>query len=215
MKATDIRLAASSKIIKDCIQLTGSKSESNRALIIRALSKGSIDVKNLSEAADTVTLGEALSQLENGEEHDLTIDIGPAGTAMRFLTAFLPLNRGSFLLTGSERMKQRPIGILADAMKTLGANISFPGHERFPPLRITGPFEQQTNEVTVQGNISSQYLSALLLIANSLPLGLKLHIEGKLTSRPYLEMTLAMLAEAGIQHRWEGNTIHIENQAAK
>src|SRR5690606_6849420 len=99
--------------------------------------------------------------------------------------------------------------------KTLGANIGFPGNEGFPPLRITGPFEQQTNEVTVQGNISSQYLSALLLIANSLPLGLKLHIEGKLTSRPYLEMTLAMLAEAGIQHRWEGNTIHIENQAAK
>src|SRR5690606_5825995 len=134
---------------------------------------------------------------------------------MRFLSAYLPLKKGNFILTGTERMKQRPIGILTDAMKTLGADISFVENEGFPPLQISGPFEQVTDEISVKGNVSSQYLSALLLIANSLPKGLKLTIEGDLTSRPYLEMTLDMLKEAGIEHSWKGNQIHIQQQQAK
>lgn len=211
----NIRLTASSRILKDIIQLTGSKSESNRALIIQALSKGNVEIKNLSEAADTVTLENALQEAKNTDGREITIDIGPAGTAMRFLSAFLPLNRGEFILTGSERMKQRPIGILTNAMRTLGANIDFIENEGFPPLKISGPFEQKVSTVTVKGNVSSQYLSALLLIANSLPLGLKLNIDGQLTSRPYLEMTLNMLKEAGIEHSWAGNQIHIQPQTAQ
>ena len=212
METNNIRLTASSKAIKDTIQLTGSKSESNRALIIKALSKGIVEIKNLSEAADTVALENALLQAKNAGDAEVTVDIGPAGTAMRFLSAFLPLNAGTFILTGSERMKQRPIGILSDAMKSLGANIEFLENEGFPPLKITGPFEQKSAEVSVKGNISSQYLSALLLISSSLPQGLKLTIEGDLTSRPYVEMTLDMLKETGIEHSWQGNQIHIAPQ---
>src|SRR5690606_24723609 len=214
MKDIDIRLTASSKIIKDTIQLTGSKSESNRALIIRALSEGKVKIENLSEAADTVALEGAL-QKAAAADGETTIDIGPAGTAMRFLSAYLPLQQGNFILTGTERMKQRPIGILTDAMKTLGADISFVENEGFPPLRIKGPFEQKSDHVTVKGNVSSQYLSALLLISNSLPQGLKLTIEGDLTSRPYLEMTLDMLKEAGIEHVWNGNEIYIQKRQSK
>ena len=215
MKDNDIRLTASSKVIKESIQLTGSKSESNRALIIKALSDGKVRIENLSEAADTVALESALKLADTAGNANTTIDIGPAGTAMRFLSAFLPLKKGGFILTGSERMKQRPIGILTDAMKTLGADISFLENEGFPPLQISGPFEQKTDEITIKGNVSSQYLSALLLIANSLPKGLKLNIEGDLTSRPYLEMTLDMLKEAGIEHSWEANQIHIQPQPVK
>jgi len=215
MKERNIRLTAASKVIKDSIQLTGSKSESNRALIIKALNHGKVSIKNLSEAADTLALENALLQVKDADHSEKTIDIGPAGTAMRFLSAFLPLNKGKFMLTGTERMKQRPIGILTDAMKTLGANIDFLENEGFPPLKIVGPFEQKTSEITVKGNVSSQYLSALLLIANSLPNGLKLNIEGELTSRPYLEMTLDMLKEAGIEHSWQENQIRIQPQLAK
>jgi 3-phosphoshikimate 1-carboxyvinyltransferase len=172
-----------------------------------------VEIKNLSEAADTVALESAIQQVKNAGDTEITVDIGPAGTAMRFLSAFLPLNKGEFILTGSERMKQRPIGILSNAMKSLGANIEFIENEGFPPLKITGPFKQESAEVTVKGNISSQYLSALLLISSNLPQGLKLNIDGELTSRPYLEMTLDMLKETGIQHSWEGNQIHIAPQS--
>src|SRR5690554_716476 len=148
MEAKNIHLRASSTTIKDTIQLTGSKSESNRALIIQALSKGKVEIKNLSEAADTVTLENALQQAKNAGNTEVTVDIGPAGTAMRFLSAFLPLNNGTFILTGSERMKQRPIGILSDAMKSLGAHIEFLKNEGFPPLKIIGPFEQKSAQVS-------------------------------------------------------------------
>jgi len=216
MTMNTLSLRAPSRNINETIQLTGSKSESNRALIIRALSKGKVDIKNLSEAADTVTLEAALeSARQNGAEQESIIDIGPAGTAMRFLTAYLPLAKGSFILTGSERMKQRPIGILSDAMQALGAFIDFADEPGFPPLHIQGGFEQKASEIDIQGDVSSQYISALLLIASALPGGLKLNIVGELTSRPYVEMTLAMLAEAGIQHTWNGQQITIAPQQAR
>lgn len=208
------------------IKLTGSKSECNRALIISSLSKGAVTIENLSVAADTVTLSKVLSQL-GAESSDSTtdaqpltqnaqlVDIGPAGTAMRFLTAFLAIQEGDFILTGTERMKQRPIGILAEAIKSIGGKISYLENEGFPPLQISGPFTQSSQTVTIKGDISSQYISALLMIAASLPLGLTLAIEGELTSKPYVEMTLAMLEQVGIQHDWEENTITIAPQAYK
>ncbi len=205
-----------SKQINTEIKLTGSKSECNRALIISALSKGSVGVENLSVAADTVTLERVLRTL-SGESGALTpnaqrVDIGPAGTAMRFLTAFLTIQTGKFILTGTERMKQRPIEILAEALKSIGAEISYEETRGFPPLQISGPFKQTSDLISIKGDISSQYISALLMIAPTLPLGLTLAIEGELTSKPYVEMTLAMLAQTGISHKWIENIITIAPQ---
>jgi 3-phosphoshikimate 1-carboxyvinyltransferase len=199
------------------ITLTGSKSESNRALIISALSEGLVKVNNLSDAVDTVTLNNILNAIsqENDPDTFFNVDVGHAGTAMRFLTAYLATRKGMFHLTGSGRMKERPIKLLVEALRSIGADIRYSNQEGFPPLDIGKHFKQTSREVKIQGNISSQYLSALLMIAPSLPLGLSLEIEGELTSRPYLEMTLSMLEEAGIKHQWEGQTIHIDKQSFK
>lgn len=198
------------------INLTGSKSECNRALIISALAAGAVTVDNLSAAADTVLLTESLSLVNKGENSTIddpkTIDIGPAGTAMRFLTAFLTIKKGNFFLTGTERMKQRPIGILVDALTSVGADISYVAQDGFPPLQINGPLKQTKDHIKIKGDVSSQYISALLMIAAQLPLGLKLEIEGELTSKPYVEMTLAMLEQAGIRHYWDDQIITIEAQ---
>jgi 3-phosphoshikimate 1-carboxyvinyltransferase len=232
----NITVSRSHKKVKATIQLTGSKSECNRALVIEALSKGKVKVTNISDAADAVTLAGILrgagSEVRGAESNtnaqpsppDLSnpaphssllateVNIGPAGTAMRFLTAYFTLQTGEVLLTGTERMKQRPIGILVDALKALGANISYAENEGFPPLLIKGGFEQLTESITIKGDISSQYITALLLIASNLPKGLQLHIDGELTSRPYVEMTLSMLQQAGIQHQWTDNVISIAPQ---
>jgi len=214
----NIIISKKTKTVSGTVQLTGSKSECNRALIIEALSNGKVKVENMSDAADAVTLAGILkskvltsgkSEIENSKSE---INVGPAGTAMRFLTAYLALQPDEVILTGSARMKQRPIGILVDALRKLGAHIDYEENEGFPPLRITGGFEQLTNQITIKGNISSQYITALLLIGSQLPLGLELHIEGDLTSKPYVEMTLAMLQQAGIQHQWSDNIISIAHQ---
>ncbi len=174
---------------------------------MQALSDGAVRVENISEAADTVTLNDILR-----DKAQKIVDIGPAGTAMRFLTAFYSLQDTEILLTGSERMKQRPIGILVDALRTLGADIQYAEKEGFPPLKIRGPLQQKTNKVSIKGNISSQYISALLLIAPKLEQGLNLVIEGELTSKPYVQMTLAMMEQAGIRHTWTDNVISITKQ---
>lgn len=227
MKANAVVSFKRQRDINAAIHLTGSKSESNRALVIAALSKGVVEVHNLSDAADTVILNKILKDLENAEKaldskegNTLTetrtlVNVGHAGTAMRFLTAYLSTLPQQFTLTGSGRMQERPIGILVDALKTLGADISYEKNEGYPPLIINGGLKGTTSEVTIKGNVSSQYLSALLIIASSLPAGLSLHIEGGLTSRPYLEMTLNMLAAVGISHTWENETIHIPHQQYK
>lgn len=217
MENPAIQLHHPSKTLSGTVQLTGSKSESNRALIIQALGGNDVQVRNLSSAADTETLQRALQSTAQQPDGDgpVVIDIGPAGTAMRFLTAYLATVDGHFLLTGSDRMKQRPIGILADALAALGANVRYAGTPGYPPLEISGGFTQKTDTVTVKGDISSQYLSALLLVAPALPNGLFLRIEGELTSRPYLTMTLDMLREVGIEHDWQGDTIHIGRQQAQ
>jgi 3-phosphoshikimate 1-carboxyvinyltransferase len=227
----NIILTKRDKSVKGTVHLTGSKSECNRALIIEALSKGKVKVENISDAADTVTLAGILRgeirdeglavgvkystanhlkfEIENS---NFEINVGPAGTAMRFLTAYYAIQENEVILTGSERMKQRPIGILVDALRELGAHIEYVENDGFPPIKLKSGFEQLTNKIGIKGNISSQYITALLLIASTLPLGLELHIEGDLTSRPYVEMTLAMLESAGIEHRWEDNIISIANQ---
>ena len=140
------------------------------------------------------------------------IDIGPAGTAMRFLTAYYTLQNGEVTLTGSARMKQRPIGILVDALRELGAEIEYAEKDGYPPLIIRGPLKQKSEKVSIKGNISSQYISSLLLAAPLFEKGLELIIEGELTSKPYVEMTLAMLAQAGIKYTWKENIIRIPNQ---
>ncbi len=207
------------------IQLTGSKSESNRALILNALSGGKVKVKNLSSADDTVTLARIIeelkaesSKLKGAERATIElplVNIGPAGTAMRFLTAYFAVTGSEVVLTGSARMKQRPIGILVDALESLGAEIEYVENEGFPPLQFKSSFEQKTNQISIKGNISSQFITALLLVAPSLPQGLELTIEGELTSRPYVEMTLSMLKEAGIDHQWTDTVIAISPQQFK
>jgi len=222
----NIILSKKSKSVSGTVQLTGSKSECNRALIIAALSNGKVRVENVSDAADTVTLAQALKSEVGSRKSEVTsnseienpkseINIGPAGTAMRFLTAYFTLEDGEVILTGSERMKQRPIGILVNALREIGASIEYAENDGFPPLKIKGGFEQKTDSISIKGDISSQYITALLLIASQLPLSLTLKIEGELTSKPYVEMTLAMLQQAGIQHQWEGNSIHIAKQEFK
>ncbi len=217
MSSTSLTLRHPSKVIQGTVQLTGSKSESNRALILQALSRKVVNVANLSAAADTVIMNKALALANTSSETSgtVTVDIGPAGTAMRFLTSYLNLVNGHFILTGTERMQQRPIGILVDALKTLGANIDYKKESGFPPLVIKGAMIQNKQQVRIQGNVSSQYLSSLLLIAASLKQGLVLEIEGELTSRPYVTMTLNMLQEAGISHKWTDNTIEITPQQFK
>ena len=209
------------------IQLTGSKSESNRALILNALSDGKVVVKNLSSADDTVTLFQILEKLNSkvksqklataitndaGSTEEVEVNVGPAGTAMRFLTAYFAVTCTEVILTGTERMKQRPIGILVDALRGLGARIEYVEKDGFPPLKFSNEFRQITNKIQIKGNISSQFITALLLVAPSLSEGLELTIEGELTSRPYVEMTLSMLKEAGIEHQWNNATISIASQ---
>jgi 3-phosphoshikimate 1-carboxyvinyltransferase len=208
MNSASIKISAASKKLNCTIPLTGSKSECNRALIMQALSDGDVRIDNISDAADTVTLNNILK-----DDSQKVVDIGPAGTAMRFLTAFYAVKESERTLTGSARMKQRPIGILVDALRTLGADIEYVEKEGFPPLKIKGPLNQKTKEVSIKGNISSQYISALLLIAPKLDQGLNLVIEGELTSKPYVEMTLAMMEQAGISHYWKDNVITIEKQS--
>lgn len=185
------------------IQITGSKSESNRALILRALYP-SISLNNLSNSDDTSVLQKAL-KTSNG-----LVDIHHAGTAMRFLTAYFATKEGvEVVLTGSSRMQERPIKLLVNALIDLGADISYLEQEGFPPLKITGK-KLLKSSVNVQANISSQYISALMLIGASLPNGLIINLEGPVTSTPYINMTLKLLHYFGIEAKFEGQVISIQ-----
>ncbi len=216
MSSASIKISVKEKNLSGTIHLTGSKSESNRALIMQAMSGSAVQVKNVSEAADTVTLLGILQPKGGSSElkaqSPKLIDIGPAGTAMRFLTAYYTLQEGEVILTGSARMKERPIGILVNALRELGAEIEYTEKDGYPPIKIKGPLKQKSKSVSIKGNISSQYISSLLLAAPLLEQGLELIIEGELTSRPYVEMTLAMLSQAGIKYTWNDNVITIPNQ---
>lgn len=191
------------------IHLEGSKSISNRVLIIRALSQGDFKIENLSISDDTTIITGLLSQSES------TFDTGHAGTCYRFMTAYLALQDGEQILTGSQRMKERPIGPLVEALRGLGAKIDYLENEGYPPLKISTL--DQTNydrNVHISGSVSSQYLSALLMIAPVLPKGIRLHIKDELVSRPYLEMTLRMMSDFGVSHDWiDDMTIDIGHQS--
>lgn len=181
--------------VKATIQLPASKSISNRALIIHALSGGSDAPANLSDCDDTRVMIKALT----GNEE--VIDILAAGTAMRFLTAYLSATPGTHTLTGTQRMQQRPIQILVNALRQLGAQIEYAGNEGFPPLHICGT-ELTGDEITLKGNVSSQYISALLMIGPVLKHGLQLHLTGEIISRPYINLTLQLMKEFGAVATW-------------
>ena len=187
------------------VVLPSSKSISNRVLIINALSKSPWGVKNLSDSDDTRVLEKAL------EFNGNIFDIGHAGTAMRFLTALLASTPGEWIITGSARMKQRPIRILADSLLKLGAEIEYLEKEGYPPLRIVGK-ELNGGIVELSGSISSQYISALLMIAPTLKGGLTLKLQNRITSRSYIEMTLKLMNLFGVSHTWKQNEIRIEEQ---
>lgn len=181
--------------VKATIQLPASKSISNRVLIIHALSGGKETLRNLSDCDDTQVMIKALT--ENNEP----IDILAAGTAMRFLTAYLSATPGTHTLTGTQRMQQRPIQILVNALRQLGAQIEYAGNEGFPPLHICGT-ELTGDEITLKGNVSSQYISALLMIGPVLKHGLQLHLTGEIISRPYINLTLQLMKEFGAVATW-------------
>ena len=184
------------------ITITGSKSESNRLLLLKALFKN-LEIQNVSNSDDSQYMLKAL------DSDNLTVDIHHAGTAMRFLTAyFATLDGKTTLLTGSQRMQERPIKILVDTLRALGADIAYDKQEGFPPLRITGKTLLK-DEVRMKANVSSQYISALLLMATKLKNGLTLHLEGKITSVPYIQMTLSLLDQLGVETSFEGQVIQV------
>lgn len=194
-------------MVRTTIPLASSKSESNRALIIDALTGFRCDLQNLSTARDTQTMIRLL------KSEDATADVLDAGTTMRFLTAYFSVTGQQKTMTGTPRMCERPIGILVDALRSLGADITYLKNEGYPPLQIKGfsPSAESTNRLSIRGDVSSQYISALVMIAPLLPNGLTLELTGAIGSRPYIEMTLEQMRYFGADVRadWETKTITV------
>ncbi len=205
------RISHPTKKIQAEITLTSSKSESNRALIIQALCPEKFEIDNLSAAFDTTTLDTILKLSATQHDFAFAHDVGGAGTAMRFLTAFFATKIGTHILTGSDRMKKRPIGILVNALRDLGASIEYMEEDGFPPLKIYGR-TLKGGQIEMDGNVSSQFISALLLIAPELQNGLFIKFKGEVTSRPYINMTLKMMEEFGVYGQWHDNSISVNQQ---
>ena len=196
LKASSLQLPAS-------ISITGSKSETNRLLLLQALYP-TITLANTSNSDDSEVMQKALKG-----NHEI-VDIHHAGTAMRFLTAYFAVNEGrEVVLTGSQRMTERPIKVLVEALQQLGAQISYEKEVGYPPIRIKGK-KITANKVAIPANVSSQYISALLLVAPKLENGIELTLVGEITSIPYIKMTLALLDEIGVETHFEGNTITVK-----
>ena len=201
-----IKVTAPAKI-HTTIQLPSSKSISNRALIINALGNGTHHPENLSDCDDTRVMIRALNDDKE------TIDIMAAGTAMRFLTAYLSVTPGTRIITGTERMQQRPIQVLVNALRELGADIEYVANDGFPPLRITGR-ELRKDTISLPGNVSSQYISALLMIAPVLTNGLTIRLTGDIISRPYINLTLQLMNDFGVCAEWtDDHQLKVEPQA--
>ena len=194
----ELLLRAPQQLIKGSIILEGSKSISNRLLIMQKLCPEGFDIENLSPSDDTKTLQKLLSS------NDEILDVGAAGTTMRFLTAYLAITEGSHTLTGSERMKKRPIKILVDALLNLGADITYLGEDGFPPIKIQG------GKINIRADVSSQYISALMMIGPLLEKGLVLELVGNIGSFPYINMTLKTMEQLGINNSFDQNTIIIQ-----
>ena len=201
----DFLISHTSKSINADLILPPSKSISNRALIIQALCQSKPKLLNLSKSSDTQSLVQALQPTSK------TIDIGDAGTSMRFITAYLSQQEGSYILTGSDRMKERPIGHLVEALNSIGADINYLEKDGFPPLAINGK-ALEGGKVDIFTSVSSQFVSALLLIAPTLKKGLSLSLKGEVLSKPYIKMTLDIMRYFGIQSSWTNNTIQVEPQ---
>ncbi|MEC4049233.1 3-phosphoshikimate 1-carboxyvinyltransferase [Flavobacterium sp. SUN046] len=200
----NLLLQLSSIKAQSALTISGSKSETNRLLLLKALYPN-LSLENSSNSDDAMAMKEALSNTNT------IIDIHHAGTAMRFLTAYFAIQENQeIVLTGSSRMKERPIKILVDALNHLGAKITYQEKEGFPPIRIKG-VKLNLNRVTLPANISSQYSTALMLIASSLEQGLEIQLEGTITSLPYIKMTLALLQTIGIEATFNENKININN----
>ncbi len=198
-----LRINKINKTISGRIQITGSKSESNRLLVLQQFYPN-LKIKNVSNSDDSVAMQHALANISN------EINIGHAGTAMRFLTAYFAVKENSkIVLTGSRRMQNRPIKILVEALRELGADIRYLKKEGYPPLEITGKTLTK-NFIEIKGSVSSQYISALLLIAPTLQNGLQLKFKGEVTSVSYIKMTLQILNELGIEYRWEDDLIVVK-----
>lgn len=191
---------------KTSVQLPASKSICNRALILNALSYSPYEIQNLSDCDDTDVMVKALNS------NDSHFDVKAAGTAMRFLTAFLSKVVGEWTITGTERMKNRPIRILVDALNAVGTKIEYLEKEGFPPLRIMGS-ALQGGEISLDGGVSSQYISALLMIAPLMEKGLTLHLQGKVISKPYIHLTLQLMKQYGVESEWVGSTIKVAPQS--
>ncbi|MDG1476502.1 MAG: 3-phosphoshikimate 1-carboxyvinyltransferase [Vicingaceae bacterium] len=221
-----ITLSHPNGILKGEIYLTSSKSESNRALIIQALCDDDFEIENLSISNDTKVLQKVLSESlrletvcadneqakvsdKTADNYQRTLSVGLAGTAMRFLTAYLSIQDKEVVLTGAQRMKERPIKVLVEVLKELGANISYKENEGFPPLNIIGR-SLIGGKVIIDGGISSQYISSLLMIAPKLEKGLVISFEGEIISKPYINMTIEMMRYFGAAVNWEENSIVVK-----
>lgn len=190
-----INISAPQGRISVSITLPSSKSICNRALIIKALSGGNEIIENLSDCDDTRVMVKALKEMSP------VIDIMAAGTAMRFLTAYLSTTESTHVITGTERMKQRPISILVNALRSLGADIEYTDNEGFPPLKING-HKLDGSKISLPGNVSSQYISALMMIGPALKNGLELTLTGNIISRPYINLTIKIMEEFGAKAEW-------------
>ena len=209
-----VRLLPPTGPVTATIPLASSKSESNRALIIDALTGFRCDLKNLSTARDTQTM---IRLLKSNDRNDgpQTADVLDAGTTMRFLTAYFAVTGQKKTMTGTPRMCERPIGILVDALRTLGADITYLKNDGYPPLQINGFAASENNKISIRGDVSSQYISALVMIAPTLPNGLTLELTGAIGSQPYIDMTLEQMAYFGADVRadWDSKTITIAPKA--
>ena len=191
-------IVSASKTLNTCIVLPASKSISNRALVINALSNGSMPIENISDCDDSMVVVAALRDMPR------VIDIKAAGTAMRFLTSLLATRPGEeHIITGTERMRNRPISVLVDALRALGADIGYEEGAGYPPLKISGR-RLKGGHLMLPGNVSSQYISSLLMIGPTLEQGLTLALEGEIISRPYIDMTLAIMRQYGARAEWVG-----------
>lgn len=193
------------KSVQAEVKLPASKSISNRALILNALSLNPYEIDNLSDCDDTKVMLDAFNSESN------LFDVKAAGTSMRFLTAFLSRVPGEWIITGTERMKDRPIHILVDALNSLGARIEYLGKMGYPPLKIKGS-ALEGGEIYLSGDVSSQFISALLMIAPKMEKGLVMHLEGEIISVPYIKLTLKMMEEFGVKAQWEDRTIRVYPQ---
>lgn len=203
-----ITLAVNNDEVRGVLALPASKSIANRLLVMNALAANAITINNLSQANDTLLLQGILGELSFNTTSAVEIDCHDAGTVMRFLTAFFAITEGKWLLKGTERMHQRPIGILVEKLKELGADIEYLHNEGYPPLLINGA-QLKGGEIRIDAGISSQYISALMMIAPYLKNGLTLKLEGKITSKPYISLTAGLMQQCGVQAVFMGNVVII------